>query len=198
MFVFAKIVSFVKILEKTRRGNGEQRHAVVSSSALAPRLYLAAYSPSSPVVLGPSVLQFISTACHRDSISLLLNHRNLIFETACVFTPFSSAFAFPIEMDFSFESQFAIWSSSSQRFKHYFSPEHRFLAVSEILNRSDICAGFSLCNTVGFLILFKLCLAFTFLQQLVTNGLKVIHTYTCSPRDSIDVIVSAPDDPCIC
>jgi len=98
MFVFANIVNFVK---------HSNRHAAatVSNDMLsAPTLPLhCAYilQPATPphaVVLGPSVLQFVSTACHRESISLLLNHRNLIFETACVLTPFSSAFAFPIEM----------------------------------------------------------------------------------------------------
>ena len=36
------------------------------------------------------------------------------------FTFSSSAFAFLIEMDFSFESLFAIWSLSPQRFHYYF------------------------------------------------------------------------------
>jgi len=40
--------------------------------------------------------------------------------------------------------------------------------------------------------------SFSFLQQLLTKGLRVIYTYTCSSRFSIDVVASAPDDPCIC
>jgi len=54
-----------------------------------------------------------------------------------------------------------------------------------------------LCLTC-LLILLKLCSAFTFLQQLMTKRLWVIYTYTCSPMFSIDVVASAPDDPCIC
>ena len=73
------------------------------------------------------------------------------------------------------------------------------------------------CHAVGLLILLKLWTVFTFFQQLMTKGLCVIYTYTCSPRFPIDVIgivsylhitcvpmfsihvvVSAPDDPCIC
>ena len=55
------------------------------------------------------------------------------------------------------------------------------------------------CDAVGLLILFKLCPAFTCLQQLVTKGVKLIHTYNYSPRFSIDVIATAPDNyPYIC
>jgi len=69
--------------------------------------------------------------------------------------------------------------------------------VSEIFNHADACAVFSVCNAFGFLILLKLCPVFTFLQQLMTKGLWVIYTYTCSPMFSIDVVTSAPawDDP---
>ena len=38
--------------------------------------------------LKPFLLQFVSTACHRDSISFLLNHGNQIFEPMCVSLPF--------------------------------------------------------------------------------------------------------------
>ena len=55
----------------------------------------------------------------------------------------------------------------------------------------------SVCNAVGLLTLLKLCPVFTFLQQLMTKRLWVIYTYTCFPMFSIDVIASAPDDPCI-
>ena len=63
--------------------------------------------------IGPSLIQFVSI------ISLLLNHGNSIFEPVCVFTFSSSAFAFLIEMNFSFKSLFAVWSSP-QRFHYYF------------------------------------------------------------------------------
>jgi len=41
----------------------------------------------------------------------LLNHGNPIFEPVCVFYLSSSVFTFLIEMNFSFKSLFAIWSS---------------------------------------------------------------------------------------
>jgi len=78
-----------------------------------------------------------------------------------------------------------------------FLPCYSFFAVSEIFNHFDDGLP-SVCNAVGLLILFKLCPVFTFLQQLMTRGLWVIYTYTCSPMFSIDVVASAPDDPCIC
>jgi len=69
----------------------------------------------SPLSLGPSLLQFVST------VSPLLNHGNLIFEPVCVFLTFSSsAFVFLIAMNSSFKSLFAIWSLSPQRFHYYF------------------------------------------------------------------------------
>jgi len=43
-----------------------------------------------------------------------------LWACVCVFTFSSSAFAFLIEMNFSFKSLFAIWSLSPQRFHYYF------------------------------------------------------------------------------
>jgi len=90
----------------------ERRHAVSSHSALVLRLYLTACNPSSfehielPVKLLDYFLRNnksninhssccfkvldhlcsnLSTAYHHDSVSLLLNHGNLIFEPVCVF-----------------------------------------------------------------------------------------------------------------
>jgi len=77
-------------------------------------------------------------------------------------------------------------------------PSNSVLAVSEILNHSDTCAVPSVFNAVGLLILLKLCPVVTLLQQLMTKGLWVIYAYACSPRFSIDVVTSAPDDPFIC
>jgi len=37
----------------------------------------------------PSLLQFVLSACHCDSVSLLLNHGNPIFEPVCLFLPFT-------------------------------------------------------------------------------------------------------------
>jgi len=53
-------------------------------------------------------------------------------------------------------------------------PYYSFLAVSEILNHPGTFAVPSVYNTVGLLILLKLYSAFTFLQQLVTKGLRVL------------------------
>jgi len=64
----------------------------------------------------------------------------------------SSAFAFLIEMVFSFKSLLAIWLLSPQWFHYYFDLKCSFLAVSERLNNSDTCAVPSVCNTVGLLI----------------------------------------------
>jgi len=75
------------------------------SCSLKPLLNLSLLS------LRPSLLQFVSI------VSPLLNHGTCV----CVFTFSSSAFAFLIEMDFSFKSLFAIWSLSPQRFHYYFN-----------------------------------------------------------------------------
>jgi len=76
------------------------------SCSLQPLLKLSLLS------LRPSLLQFVSI------VSLLLNHGNSIFEPVCVLS--SSAFAFLIEMNFSFKSLFAIWSLSPQWFHYHF------------------------------------------------------------------------------
>jgi len=69
------------------RRDDERQHAVGCHSALALRLYLAAYSPRllklSLLSLRPSLLQFVSI------VSPLLIHRNLIFEPVCVFLSLS-------------------------------------------------------------------------------------------------------------
>jgi hypothetical protein len=63
-----------------------------------------------------------------------------------------------------------------------------FLAVSEILNRSKTFAVPSVRNAVGLLILFKLCPASTFFQQLVTKGLR----NTDRPYESCKIFKSWP------
>jgi len=83
------------------------------SCSLQPLLKLSLLS------LGLSLHQFVSI------VSLLLNHGNPIFEPVCVcFTFSSSAFAFLIATNSSFNSLFAsaIWSLSPQRFHYYFFP----------------------------------------------------------------------------
>jgi len=77
------------------------------SCSLQPLLNLSLLS------LRPSLHQFVSI------VSLLLNHRNPIFEPVCIFTFSSSAFAFLIEMNLSFKSLSAIWSLSPQWFYYY-------------------------------------------------------------------------------
>jgi len=78
-------------------------------SALTPPLRCASIlQPATPPQvttifnLRPSLLQFVSI------VSLWLNHGNLIYEHVCVVLTFSSsAFAFLIEMNFSFKSLFS-------------------------------------------------------------------------------------------
>jgi len=153
------------------------------SCSLQPLLTLSLLS------LRPSLLQSVSI------VSLLLNQGNSIFEPVCVFS--SSAFAFLIEINFSFKSLFAIWSLSPQWFHYHFYPSivyYSFSAVSEIFNYSDTCAVPSVCNAVVLLILLKLRPVFTFPQRLMTKRLWIIYTYTCSPMFSIDVVASALDN----
>jgi len=92
-------------------------HAIGSHSALALRLHLAACSPSSSCRFW--VLDHL---CSNLSQSFHLCWITEIwFLNLCVCLTFSSsAFAFLIDMNFSFKSLFAIWSSSPQRFHYYF------------------------------------------------------------------------------
>ena len=154
------------------------------SCSLQPLLKLSLLS------LRPSLLQFVSI------VSLLLNHGNLIFESVCVFL-FCLWFS---GVNFSFKSLFAIWSLSPQQFRYYFylsivSWQYQKYSTIMIL---VLCMTF-VHHAVGLpLIWHKLWLVFTFLQQLMTKRLWVIYTYICSRMFSIDVVASAPDDPCIC
>jgi len=92
----------------------EWSNAVSSHPVLELRHYLAACTQAWPLLklslfsLWPSLLQSVS------NVSFLLNHWNPIFEPVCVFNFSSSALAVLTEMDFSFESLFAIWSLSPQ------------------------------------------------------------------------------------
>jgi len=156
------------------RRDDERRHAVGSHSALALHLYFAACNPSSNCRIW--VLDHLCS-----NLSQSERHRRPDHWT-CVFTFSSSAFACWIEMNFSFESLFAIWSLSLQRFHYYFylsigSSQYRKYCTILIL---VLCLLWF--KAVGLLILLKLCPAFTFLQQLMTKGLWVIYTYNCSPR----------------
>ena len=53
-----------------------------------------------------------------------------------------------------------------------------------MFHHSDTFAVPSMCNAVCLLIKLKLCHTFTFLQQLVTKGLRIIYTYTCQSMSS--------------
>jgi len=84
------------------RRDDEQRHAVGSHSALALRLYLAACNPSSNCRFW--VLDHLcSNLSHSFHFCWITEIRSWN-----LFTFFSSAFAFLIEMNFSFKSLFAI------------------------------------------------------------------------------------------
>jgi len=95
----------------------ELRHAVGSHSALALRLYLAACNPSSSCRFW--VLDHL---CFNLSQSFYLFWitKSDLWACVCVFTFFPSAFAFLIEMSFSFKSLFAIWSLSPQQIHYFF------------------------------------------------------------------------------
>jgi len=101
------------------RRDDEWCQAIVSHSALALRLYLAACSPSSSCRFW--VLDHLcSNLSHSFHLCWITEIRSL---NLCVcFTFSSSVFTFLIEMNFSFKFLFAIWSSSPQRFHYYFFP----------------------------------------------------------------------------
>ena len=99
----------------SRRDDG-RRHAVGSHSALALRLYLAACNPSSGCRFW--VLTISAPIC-LNRFTFAESRKFDLWTCVCVFTFSSSAFAFLIEMNFSFKSLFAIWSLSPQRFHYY-------------------------------------------------------------------------------
>ena len=92
------------------RRDDERRHAVGSHSALALRLYLAACNPSSSC-------RFWVLDHFCSNLSQLFyfaeSQKSNLWTCVCVFTFSSSAFAFLIEMNFSFESLFAIGRHSN-------------------------------------------------------------------------------------
>jgi len=101
------------------RRDDERQHAIGLHSAIALRLYLAACNTSSSCRFSTCLLQCVST------VSILLNHRNLIFEPVWVFLTFkfsSSAFCFFDTNRLHFESLFAIWSLSPNYVAIYTTP----------------------------------------------------------------------------
>jgi len=93
------------------RRNNERRHAVGSHFALALRLYLAAGNPSSSCRFWT-----ISDPICLNRFTFAESRKPNLWTCVCVFTFSSSAFTFLIEMNFSFESLFAIWSLSPRWF----------------------------------------------------------------------------------
>jgi len=150
--------------------------------------------------LRPSLLQCVSIVS-LNCFTLAESQKPDVWNGVCVFTFSSSAFTLKVsdrnesQLKFPMFNLVVITTLTPQ----LLLLEHSFLAVSAILNHSNTCAVSSVCNAVGprLLILLKLCPVFTFLQQLMAKGLRVIYTYTCSPRFSIDVIISALDNPWI-
>ena len=99
------------------RRDDERRHAIGSHSALTLRLYLAACSPSSNCRFW-ALDHLCSNLSQSFHFCWITKIRSL---NMCVCLAFSSSvFIFLIEMNFSFKSLFAIWSSSPQRFHYYF------------------------------------------------------------------------------
>ena len=179
------------------RRDGERRHAVGSYSTLALRLYLAACNPSSRCRFW--VLNHIFSNLTQPRAIVISFTLCWITETRYLNLCF---YCFHFWLCLSVRTSALSPCLPFGRYYHSDSTIrlilHSFLAVSEILNHSDTCAVPSVCNAVDLLNLLTLCPAFTFLQQLLTKRLKVTYTYTCSLRFFIDVVASAPDDPCIC
>jgi len=90
-------------------------------------------------------------------------------------------------------SKTAPWEFQTKLLHHFFTSNNKSNVYF-----TDTCVVPSVCNAIGLPILLKLCPVFNILEQLITKVLWVIHKYICPPRFSIDVVASAPDDPCIC
>jgi len=102
------------------RHDDERRHAVCFHSALALRLHLAACNPSSGCRFWLSESWTTSAPICLNRFAFAESRKPDIWTHVLVFTFFSSAFAFLVEVNFSFTSLFAIWSLSPQRFHYYF------------------------------------------------------------------------------
>jgi len=173
----------------------ERRHTVGSHSALALRLCLAGCNPSSNCrfwVLDHlcSNLSQSFRFCLITEIQILNLYKCFYLFLFCLWISERNE----LQLEVPFCNVVVITTAIPLLLSHQYS----FLAVSEIFKNCHTCAVTSLCNADGLLILLKLCPVFTFLQQLLTKRLWAIYTYTCSPMFSIDVVVSAPGDPCIC
>jgi len=145
-------------------------------SALTPPLHctsiLQAATPP-PLVVALESWTISVTIC-LNCFTFAKSQKPDLWTCVCVFTFFSSAFAFLIEMTFSFKSLFAICSLSPQRFHYYFYLSivlwqyHKHWTILILV----LCL---VCVTPS--ILLKLCPVFTFLQQVMTKGLWVIFTW---------------------
>jgi len=156
-------------------------------SALTPPLHCASIlQPATP----PQVVAFdpetISAPICLNCFTFAESRKSDLWTCMCVSTFFYPAFTFLIETNFSFQSLFAIWSLSPQRFHYYFYlsvVSWQYQKYSNIL----ILVLSRWLLFVTPLILPKLCPVFTFLQQLMTKKCELFtHTLVlqCSPSTS--------------
>ena len=125
--------------------------------------------------LRPSLLQFVSI------VSPLLNHGNPIFEPVRVFCLFLFCLHFSDRNKLQLQVPVCNLVVITTEILLLLFPCYRFLAVSEIFNHSDTCAGPSVCNAVCLLVLFKLCPVLTFPQQLMTKKIvSYLHIHVFS------------------
>jgi len=96
-------------LSRCRLSGSLRSWTATVSCSLQPLLSLSLLS------LGPSLLQFVSIV-----LLLLKSRKPDLWTCVFLFNFSSSAFAFRIEMDFSFKSLLAIWSLSPLQFHYYF------------------------------------------------------------------------------
>ena len=162
-------------------------------SALTPPLHCAfTLQPATP----PQVVAFesltISAPICLNRFIFAESRKSDFWTCACVFTFSSSDFAFLISMNFSFKSPFAIWSP--QQFHYYF-----YLSI--------VSWQYQKYSTILILVLCLLCVTplvclcywnFAPSSPFFSSWWQKDCDLFTSPMFSIDVVASAPDDPCIC
>jgi len=179
------------------RSSNERRYATRSHFrvALALRLYLVACNPSSSCRF--QVLDHLWSNLSQPFQSCRITETRSL--NLCVFTFSSSAFAFLIEMDFSFESLFAIWLLSPQQFHYHFylsvvSRQYQKFWTILIL---ALCHP-RLCLTRWFACLNQALPRLHLSSAAVDKGIVSYLHIHCFPMLSIDVVAAALDDSCIC
>ena len=113
------------------------------------------------------------------------------------FTFSSSAFNLMLETKFIFKSLFTIWLLSPQWFHNHFylkiiSWQYQKYWTILILVLCLLCVTTLVCSSYSIFVLSSPFFSWW------PKRLWVIYTYTCSPMFSINVVVAAPDVPCIC